>query len=80
MAHLSRGFIYFGKKDYYHAITDFTEAIYFVQYSAEAYYLRSIAYTWTGEFIKAIQDWERVLIINPDYQEAKDALLEIRGW
>jgi tetratricopeptide (TPR) repeat protein len=80
MAYISRGRSSFSKKDYNRAIADFTEAINLDNDFAYAYYLRGNAYTWKDDFNKAIQDWERALRINPDYKEAKDALLEIRGW
>ena len=79
-AHFSRGINHFSDKEYVRAIADFSEAIKFLPNSADAYYLRGNAYTWTNNFPRAIQDWERVLIIDPDYLEAKEALIEIRGW
>jgi tetratricopeptide (TPR) repeat protein len=67
-----------GKEDYNRAITSFTVAIEAYPNYAVAYALRSIVYEETGNLTKAIDDLTQALVIDPDYQFAKDNLKRIR--
>lgn len=44
--------------------------------SAQAYYLRGIAYEQTGPMARAIADWKRALDILPTHRDAQQKLVE----
>ena len=72
----------FNKEDYLGAIKDLTEAIRLDPNNAQAYWLRELSYTYSGNFEKAIkdcnqalkldpkEDCNQALKINPNYAEA----------
>jgi tetratricopeptide (TPR) repeat protein len=63
------------------AIEEYTEAIALEPQDAEAYYLRSIAYTQTGQREDAIADLERALELglSPDAEQHTEEVLEELG-
>lgn len=60
-----RGVAYLNKKDYDHAIADFTEAIRHNPNFAAAYFNRAVAYFGRQDIDPAIADYDEVISLNP---------------
>jgi len=64
------GYAYYEKKDYDHAIEDYTQAIRIDPNYADAYIKRSLAYYEKKDYDRAIEDCTQVIRINPNYAYA----------
>jgi len=67
--HSAQGLDFYKKKDYDHAISEYTEAINLDPNNdfanASAYYYRGLAYGYKNEYDKAIRDFNRAILLNP---------------
>jgi tetratricopeptide (TPR) repeat protein len=70
VAHLEKGKIFNGRKDYDTALAEFTEAIRIDPNYAEAYYWRGLVHENKGDYDREIADATQALRINPDYAGA----------
>ncbi len=59
------------------AIREYTNAIAYGDSSPETYYSRGLVYESTQDYQNAFNDYNTVLMINPSYQEAQEAILRI---
>ncbi|MHC6202294.1 tetratricopeptide repeat protein [Breznakiellaceae bacterium SP9] len=66
------------KGEYDRAIADYTQAITLDPNDADAYYQRGLAYNQKGQKNEAIQDLEKAIRTNPNYEQAKARLNGIR--
>jgi tetratricopeptide (TPR) repeat protein len=69
-AAFNRGNVFYKKKDYDKAISDFTEAIRLDPNYAQSYNNRGIAYAGNKEYDKAISDFTEAIRLNPNYAES----------
>jgi tetratricopeptide (TPR) repeat protein len=65
-----RGVVHLDKKDYDHAIADFSEAIRYNPKFAAAYFNRGAAYFSTKDYDLVIADYDQVIALNPKLAEA----------
>lgn len=75
--YINRGATYTAKRDYDHAVADFTKAIELNPQGPKvyhAYYNRGAIYEALGRRVEAIWDYQRALAINPNDQDSREAL------
>jgi lipoprotein NlpI len=68
--HIDRGIAYFLKREYEHAVADFTAAIQVKPGAADAYYNRGLAYRQLEQDDRAIADYDMAIHLWPDFADA----------
>jgi tetratricopeptide (TPR) repeat protein len=63
---VERGFVYYGRKDFIHAMTDATSALKLDDKLAKAYNLRATIERSSGQIPQAIDDFSRAVALAPD--------------
>jgi tetratricopeptide (TPR) repeat protein len=66
LARYNRGYAYFDKGDYAHAIADYDDAIRLDPRNADAFNMRGLAYQKRGENDRAIADFDEAIRIDPN--------------
>ncbi len=69
-AYLTRGDQYSERKDYAHAIADYSQAIMLRPSYAYAYNNRGVAYMASGHPDEALRDFDRAIQLQPDFPQA----------
>ncbi len=76
-AHINAGIINFEKKEYSKALDFFNIAVETDPASPAAYYYRGITHAYLNDKSKAKNDLQNALELAPDYEDAKNALLDL---
>ena len=78
-AHFNLGRIYYNEKDYDRAIQEFQAGLIYFPNHSNSLYLLGLSYFRKGDKDNALRALERVKQLNPDNQEVKARIEEIKG-
>ncbi|MCS7188664.1 MAG: tetratricopeptide repeat protein [Bacteroidia bacterium] len=78
-AHYNRGYVYYILKEYDRALDDFARAAELNPHDAKAYFMKGSLFEFRKDTLKAIEAYERALLLDSTMKEAMDALRELKA-